>query len=153
MVAVDQDAAIGQGVAHAMTENQCGLPEAQRHQHRLVRHQPECQDHPDIRRCLQFAGKIRVAGLDLRRLGLVRRRQALHRIGDAAIAQAQIVVGCERYRMRAETEGMQGFVKQDTGIVAGEWTPVRLAPCMPGARPTISRRARGSPKAGTGRAW
>ena len=25
--------------------------------------------------------------------------------------------------MRAETEGMQGFVKQDTGIVAGEWTP------------------------------
>ena len=47
-----------------------------------------------------------------------------------------------------EAEFLQRAVEKIAGVIAGEGPAVRLAPVRPGARPTTSRRAFGSPNEG-----
>jgi hypothetical protein len=104
------------------------------------------------RRAASSTDEKGVAGADLGRRRLVRGRQAFHRVRDPAAAQPQRVVTPARFGVAAVTVTMQGLVQQDAGEVAGERPAGALAPCMPGASPTISNAGSGSPKAGTGAA-
>jgi hypothetical protein len=116
-----------------------GLPQSASLDDRPVRNTAEREHHGSRRDGVQFICEKAITGVDLRTNGLVVRRQALDRVGDAAVQQRQAIVRGQRFRSRAEAELVQGLVEQDSG------------PCMPGASPTISSRAATSPNGGTGR--
>jgi len=80
---------------------------------------------------LQFVAKIRITGVDLRADRLVVRRQAFHCVSDTTITQLQVVIGCQRFFMRCETELVQHLVQQNTRMIAGKWPPCSVCTVHP----------------------
>ncbi len=68
----------------------------------------------------QFDGEVTIAFADFTRFRFVGRRQAFHRVGDAATGEDKAVVGRQRLRGAGVTEFVQGFVQQHAGKIAGE---------------------------------
>ena len=94
----------------------------QGHQHRVVgdRAQGEDRARPDRGDLL---GEVAVAAPHFIGPRLVRRRQALHRVGDAAADELEAVVGPVGTVVTGETELVQTAVEQHAGVVAGEGPP------------------------------
>ena len=98
--------------------------------------------------------EMRQAARDFFRCRLVVGRRAAHGGGDERVAQPQPVVGCAATwgcwrspRGAAPPSGSRPMPPTPSPV---NTRPVRFAPCAAGARPMISRRARGSPNPGTG---
>ncbi len=83
----------------------------------------------------QFGGEVTIAFADLTRFRFIGRRQAFHRVGDAATGEDKAIVGRQRLRGAGVTEFVQGFVQQHTGEIAGEGPSATVGAVHAGREP------------------
>lgn len=120
VVAADQTPAVGQVVVAGVGEGVVLEFQSLRAQHGLVRDLPQRQDAGMTGQRRQFGGEVTIAFADFTRFRFVGRRQAFHRVGDAATGEDKAIVGRQRLRGAGVTEFVQGLVQQHTGEIAGE---------------------------------
>jgi len=101
----------------------------------------------------QLGGEVAVAAPDFLRQRLVLRRQAFHRIADAAVLQQQRIVGALRYRKAGKTELMQRAIQDYAGMVAGKRPPGAVGRRASRREADDQELGRGIAELGTGRAW
>ena len=92
VIAVDQQPAAVQRMRGAVREGERRGFQRKRAQRRFVRDAAERQDRAALRHARQVGCEVVVAGADFDGRGLVCRRQALDRIGDAAVDEAQAII-------------------------------------------------------------
>ena len=129
MVAVRQQAAAGEPVQGAVGERPGGAFLAQRGKHRIVGDAPERQHRTAFRQVFEFAREEGAAGGHFRADGPVLRRDAAHRIDDAAAGGREAVFGMAAIAPPRQAELEQRCEQQVAGIVAGKGPagPVRAA--------------------------
>ena len=93
VIAIDQDAAVGQAVLGEVAERRLGQPPAQRLDRRLVRDLAERDEHAHVGQRRQLRLEERAAGADFLGRRLVLRRQASDRVEDDRAVQRETVVG------------------------------------------------------------
>ena len=135
VIAVEQHPAAVERVPRAVTEYERGGRQPERHSDRAVRDAPEREHRAAGGEVGEFRRKIRVAVTDFRRQWLVRRRQALHRIGDPALDEREPILPIERHRSRCEAVAVQRPVEQDARMVAGERSPGGIRAVQAGREP------------------
>ena len=123
MIAIDQHLAVGQWMTRVVCKCVCTLLDAQRHQHRLVCNAAQREDDLYLRRIRKFVGKKTIAGFDLDGFRFVFWRQAFDGVGNATTVERESVISTHRLRLARKAELMQGFVKQDAGMIAGKRSP------------------------------
>ncbi len=104
-------------------------------QNGIVRDPPQGEHRGALRQRGELGREIRVALADFGGKGLVVRRQAFDRVGDARVDEPQRVASAKRLGFAAETEVEQGSIEQNAGIVAGEGPPRGIGAMLPGRKP------------------
>src|SRR5215467_2617934 len=105
-----------------MFEGDLGQFSAKRAHGALVRNAAEDNNGAQFLHLVDSGCQKIPAGSYFARGRLVFRRYATHRIGDAAVDQFQSIIRMRGVFAARKAELMERFVKQDAGIVAGEWT-------------------------------
>ena len=95
----------------------------QRQQSRIVRDSPERDDHTHTFQLRELGLQVDVAAADFVRQGLVLRWHAFDGVSDTRITQLQGIVGGDGTSTGAETELMQRFIEQNSGVISGERPP------------------------------
>ncbi len=122
VIAVEETHAVGQVVDRVVREPARARLQPERHENRIVRDAAERQNRS--RRSLsQLFGEVAVARARLGRGRLVLRREAFHRIRDAAPGELQPVAGVGAARVIRESVRVKRAIKEDPGIVTRERTP------------------------------
>ncbi len=120
VIAVEERRPVWQCVPCAMGKRQRRTLQAQRLQRRVVRDAAQCKDGTARGQRGKIRRKVAVARANLRRRGLVVRRQAFDGIRDPAIDEFEPVIAVGPDRPRGEAVPMQCRVKENPGVVSRE---------------------------------
>ena len=135
MIAVEQVHTTGEHMLGAVRKWMMARRDSERRQRGIVGDTAEGQDRRVAPQPRELGGEIAIALPDLRRQWLVRRWQALHRVGDARIDEAQAVIDRGRCGRRGIAKLEQRRIQQDASIVAGKRAPARVGAVHAGRQP------------------
>jgi len=96
---------------------------------------PQSEDGAIFWQKTNFNLQIGITLPDFSRVRLIQRRQAFDCVGDAYPVQLQRIVGRFGNRVRCRSQIKQRLVKQDAGIIAGEWPAAAVGSMHAGSEP------------------
>jgi len=123
MVGIEQPAVPRERVLGAVSETMRRWPEAKGQQYGVVGDLPKGHDDRTLRQPGELPDQVAIAPPHFVRIRPVAGRQALNRIADAAIPEAQSVMSRYRLRSRRESRGVQRAVQENPRVIAGEGPP------------------------------
>src|SRR5262245_37959815 len=133
VIAIEQHDLALERVPGAMPERVQRVSRARRSHHCAMCDDAQRQYRRAIRQHAHLPAQIAIAAPHFVRPRTIRGREALDRIGDAAMVEAQAVARMLRCRAAGESKAMQRFVEQDAGMVPGKGPAGAVRAVHPGS--------------------